>query len=167
MRRAGAPPVRRVALRRPADAAGRVFQSRGGAGHGRLRVVKANLLRLIAVFLLAPSLPVPAEDAATPARALFRGEVAKVGLLSAYTGSYVFAHSNPRFFLKIRIADEPAAPLEWKRGEVVVLAIHSIVALFDGEPTEGAVYTFSIGTVRKGGKLRYDDLKVESGPPGR
>jgi hypothetical protein len=49
----------------------------------------------------------------------------------------------------------------------VFLAVHSIEDLFHGQPTEGAVYTFSIEVVRKGGNLRYADLKVEAGPPGR
>jgi hypothetical protein len=156
-----------LAARTANAAVARVFRSRGRAGHGRVPVVKANLLRLIAVCLLASSLPVVAEEAATPARPLFRGELVKVGVLNASTGSYVIAHPNPQFFLKVKMAEEPAAPLEWKRGEVVVFAIHSIVALFAGEPTKGAVYTFSIGVVRNGGKLRYADLKVESGPPGK
>ncbi len=129
--------------------------------------MKANLLRWIAVCLLVSSLPVAAEETAAPARAPFRGELVKVGVLTPSTAGFVLAHPYPRFFLKVRLAEQPAAPLEWKQGEVVVVAIHSIEDLFHGEPAEGAVYAFSIGVVRKGGKLRYADLKVESGPPGK
>jgi len=127
--------------------------------------VKTRLLCLGAAFLLAPVLTMAGEDAAT-VRTRFRAEIVKVGVLSQYTGPYVFAHRNPHFFLKVRLADEPAASLGWKQGEVVVLAVHSVLALFGGQPTEGTVYGFS-GVVQKDGRLQFSDLKVESGPPGR
>ena len=90
-----------------------------------------------------------------------------MGVLSGYTGPYAFAHRNPHFFLKVRLADEPAASLGWKPGEVGVLAVHSVLALFGGQPTEGAVYVFSGGVSRKDGRLQFSDLQVDSGPRGR
>ncbi len=142
----------------------RVFGSRGRAESGNLSEVKTKL-PLLAIVLLAAALALAAAEPATSARAAFRAEVVKFGPLSLYKGSSVSVHSNPRFFLKLRIEGAPAAPLEWKSGDVVVLAIHSWIALFGDEPKVGAVYGFSVGVEQRGGKLRYSDLRVESPPP--
>jgi len=123
-------------------------------------------LLLVALWLLAMGLPTAAGELAPPPRAVFRGEVEKVGPLSLFHGSCLSVHPNPRFFLKVRIEGAPAAPLEWKNGDEVVLAIHSWIALFGDEPKIGAIYGFSVGVERRDGKLRYNNLKVESPPPG-
>jgi len=128
--------------------------------------VKTRLLCLGAALLLASVVTLAGEEAAT-VRTRFRAEVVKVGVLSDYTGPYVFAHRNPHFFLKVRLADEPAASLGWKQGEVVVLAARSVLALFGAQPTDGAVYVFSGGVSRKDGRLQFSDLQVDSGPRGR
>ncbi len=121
-------------------------------------------LALLGTFLLVSALAMATAEPATPSRATFRAEVVKFGPLSLYKGSSVSVHSNPRFYLKLRIEGAPVAPLEWKSGDVVVLAIHSWIALFGDEPKIGAVYGFSVGVEQRGGKQRYSDLKVESPP---
>jgi hypothetical protein len=122
-------------------------------------------LSWLAGLLLASTLAMAAGEPAPATRAAFRGEVVKIGPLRQVMGPCVSVESNPRFFLKLRIEGAPEAPLEWKNGDVVMLGVHSWIALFGDEPQAGAVYGFSVGVERRSGKLRYRDLKVESPPP--
>ncbi len=115
-------------------------------------------------MVLAGWLPLAGAESEAATRAGFRGEVEKVGLLSAYRGSYVLVDPGPRFFLKVRIAGEPAAPLDWKAGETVVFALRSVIAIFGKEPGTGSAYAFAISVTRRDGRLRYADLTVESPP---
>ncbi len=120
---------------------------------------------LAAILLLASGLAMAAaEPAQSSPRAAFRGEVVSFGLMSLFKGSSITVDSSPRLFLKVRIVGAPAAPLEWKNGDVVVCAIHSWIALFGDELKVGAVYGFSLTVERVGGKARYRDLRVESPP---
>lgn len=92
---------------------------------------------------------------------VFRATVEKVEFLSAYSGTAILVHFDPRFVVNLKIEDCEQDVGGKKRGETVVLAIHSSVRLFKTEEPQGQEFLFTLTRDLQNGTTRYHNLRAE------
>lgn len=110
------------------------------------------------MFLIALPVGLRAAEVTT---LVFRATVQDVVLMSQYSGTVIPVHHDPRFVVSLKIVEAEQSVGDKKKGEVLAVAIHSPIRLFDAENPQGQEFRFTIERHFEAGRTSYRNLSAE------